>query len=593
VIAMIIGGPILGAIVLIAALVVLADTLYKYSKGQASLWDVAFAALDCIPGGKGLTTLGGLAKGLKGLGKLGLKGMAQGVKGLGKSARSMLGKSQDAFARMKSKIRQGLSDPIDMATGMMFLPQTDVELPGALPLVFQRRVQSDYRAGWWFGPSWTSTIDQRLEVDSTGVVLVTDDGQLLSYPHPTGSGEPMFPDVGPRLPLMRLDDGGYQVEDPFGGRVLRFGRPGADGCALLRTLTDRNGHWLQFDHDEEGLPTGIRSSGGYHLRLTVDDGLITALHLVGGTEIGEDALIRRYVYTDGNLTEVHGPVGLQLRFEYDDRLRIVAWTDSNGSRYCYTYDDEDRCTAEGGEAGHYTLSLDYEGTHPDFPGMSVTTATTAEGSVWRYVIDDAFLVVAEIDPVGAVSRTHYDHLHNVTGRTDPLGHHTRIINDENGMPTRVIRPDGLETSVEYNALRLPVLIRQEDGTAIRHTYDERGNHTSVTDESGATTTFTYDDAGHLVSATDALGNTLSVRNNPAGLPVAVTDPDGATTLYEYDAFGRLCATLDPTGAGVRLWWSVEGQLLRRVGPLGGEESWTYDGEGNCLSHTDSEGRTTR
>ncbi|GAB2779159.1 hypothetical protein GCM10027073_09790 [Streptomyces chlorus] len=43
IVAMIIGGPILGAIVLIAALVVLADTLYKYSKGQASLWDVGLA----------------------------------------------------------------------------------------------------------------------------------------------------------------------------------------------------------------------------------------------------------------------------------------------------------------------------------------------------------------------------------------------------------------------------------------------------------------------------------------------------------------------------------------------------------------------
>ncbi|CAM5723676.1 hypothetical protein SVIOM342S_09285 [Streptomyces violaceorubidus] len=63
IVAMIIGGPILGAIVLVAALVVLADTLNKYRKGQASLWDVGFAALDCIPGMKGLTTLGGLAKG--------------------------------------------------------------------------------------------------------------------------------------------------------------------------------------------------------------------------------------------------------------------------------------------------------------------------------------------------------------------------------------------------------------------------------------------------------------------------------------------------------------------------------------------------
>ena len=86
IIALIIGGPILGAIVLIAALVVLADTLNKYAKGQASLWDVAFAALDCIPGMKGLTTLGGLAKGLKG-GAAALKGLRGGLKGMGLAAR--------------------------------------------------------------------------------------------------------------------------------------------------------------------------------------------------------------------------------------------------------------------------------------------------------------------------------------------------------------------------------------------------------------------------------------------------------------------------------------------------------------------------
>ncbi|GAB2862076.1 hypothetical protein GCM10027074_31730 [Streptomyces deserti] len=592
IVAMIIGGPILGAIVLIAAAVVLADTLYKYSKGQASLWDVGLAALDCIPGMKGLTTLGGLAKGLKGLGQMGLKGMAHGLRGLGKSARSMLGRSKDAFARMQSRIRKGLSDPIDMATGMMFLPQTDVELPGALPLVFQRRVQSDYRAGWWFGPSWTSTVDQRLEVDEKGVIFVTDDGQLFSYPHPCGD-EPVLPEAGPHLPLTRLDDGGYRVTDPCAGLEFRFGRPGSDGCALLLALTDRNRRRLDFVYDEVGVPTAISSSAGYHLRLVTEDGRVTALYLVGGTENGDDALIRRYIYTDGNLTEVHGPAGLQLRFDYDDRLRVVSWTDSNGSRYSYTYDDEDRCVAEGGVAGHYTLSLEYEGTDPDFPGMRVTTVTTAEGHVSKYVVNNAYLVIAEIDPNGAVTRTDYDRFHHVTGHTDPLGNHTHIVNDDFGLPTRVIRPDGLETTAEYNALHLPVLIRQEDGTTIRHTYDERGNRTSVTDESGATMTFAYDDAGHLVSATDALGNTLRVRNNPAGLPVEVVDPLGATTVYRYDAFGRLSVVMDPTGAETRLWWSVEGHLLRRMGADGAEEAWTYDGEGNCLSHIDSEGRTTR
>ncbi|WP_413757633.1 RHS repeat-associated core domain-containing protein [Streptomyces sp. MMBL 11-3] len=593
IIALIIGGPILGAIVLIAALIVLADTLNKYMKGQASLWDVAFAALDCIPGMKGLTTLGGLAKGLRGLGKMGLKGMAAGLRGLGRSARSMLGRSKDSFARLKTKVRNGLSDPIDMATGAMFLPQTDVELPGALPLVFQRRVQSDYRVGWWFGPSWSSTVDQHLEIDELGVVFVSADGQLLSYPHPAGPDAPVLPDAGPRWPLARLENGGYRLSDPLTGITSTFGRPGADRCSQLLGTSDRNGRALHFEYDEHGLPTGIRSSGGYHLKLTTEDGRITALTLAGGAEDGSDVLVKRFGYTDGNLTEIHGSTGLQLRFVYDDRLRVVSWIDSNDSHYGYVYDDEDRCIAEGGEGGHFTLSLEYGGTDPAFPGMHVTTAVTPEGHVSKHIINDAYQVVAEIDPNGAVTRTEYDRYHHVTARTDALGNTVRIDNDEYGLPVRVVRPDGYETSVEYNELHLPVTIFQEDGTTVRHTYDERGNHLSVTDEAGATTTFAYDASGHLVSATDPAGNSLRVRNDPAGLPLETVDPSGATTRYRYDAFGRLSAVLDPVAAGTRLWWTVEGHLARRVGPTGAEETWTYDGEGNCLSHTDGEGRVTR
>ncbi|MDT0342720.1 hypothetical protein [Streptomyces litchfieldiae] len=79
IVVMIIGGP-LAWIVLAAALVVLADTLIKYAQGRASLFDVAFPALDCIPGMKGLTTLGGLAVGMRALARGGLREMANGLR---------------------------------------------------------------------------------------------------------------------------------------------------------------------------------------------------------------------------------------------------------------------------------------------------------------------------------------------------------------------------------------------------------------------------------------------------------------------------------------------------------------------------------
>ncbi|WP_157180525.1 hypothetical protein [Protofrankia coriariae] len=69
VVALVIGGPA-AWVVLAAALVVLADTLARYGAGRASLGDVGLALLDCVPGSRGLVTLGGLARGVRGAGQV-------------------------------------------------------------------------------------------------------------------------------------------------------------------------------------------------------------------------------------------------------------------------------------------------------------------------------------------------------------------------------------------------------------------------------------------------------------------------------------------------------------------------------------------
>jgi hypothetical protein len=101
VVALIIGGP-LAWIVFAAALLVLADTLMKYMKGQASMLDVLLSAVDCIPGTKGLTTLSALSKAFKtggtaaaalhvlGAGKNAIKGMASAVRSLGPATRTAI-----------------------------------------------------------------------------------------------------------------------------------------------------------------------------------------------------------------------------------------------------------------------------------------------------------------------------------------------------------------------------------------------------------------------------------------------------------------------------------------------------------------------
>ncbi|CAL9477766.1 putative T7SS-secreted protein [Streptomyces sp. enrichment culture] len=493
-------------------------------------------------------------------------------------------------AREEHAVEKGTTDPVDMATGTMFLPQTDLTLPGVLPLVFRRRVASNYRAGRWFGPSWSSTADQRLEIDAEGVIFVCEDGLLLTYPHPAPD-VPTLPSHGPRWPLSRDPDGGYTITDPEAGRAWHFTER-RTGRALLGQIDDRNGNWITFEYDEDGAPASIVHHGGYHLRLTTREGRITALHLAGGAPDGTDQEIVRYDYTDGHLTGVINSSGLHLRFTYDDRARVTSWTDRNGSRYDYAYDDRDRCVAEGGEAGHIALRLAYDETDPE-TGHRVTTTTTREGATHRYLVNDAHQVVAQTDPLGAVTRYERDRFNRLLSRTDPLGRTTRFTYDDAGNLTTVIRPDGRRTTAEYNAPGLPVRIVHPDGRVVRQTYDERGNRTSVTDPTGATTTFAYDTSGRLVSVTDPLGHTTSVGYTPTGLPATVTDPRGATIRYDRDALGRPTAITDALGATTRLEWTPEGLLSRRVEPDGTEQTWTYDGEGNRVTHTDARGGVTR
>ncbi|MHC6624503.1 putative T7SS-secreted protein [Streptomyces globosus] len=480
-------------------------------------------------------------------------------------------------------------DPVDIATGRMLLPAVDISLPGSLPLVFRRTFDSSRRSGRWFGPTWSSTVDQRLEIDSEGVVFSCDEGSLLAYPHPA-PGISVMPTHGRQWPLDRVP-GGYTITDPDSGRVCHFTDHG-DRLALLSQIDDRNGRWITFEHDEVGAPTAIVHHGGYHLKLTTSEGRVTALHLVGAATDGSDQEILHYGYTDGHLTSVTNSSGRPLTFGCDEYGRITSWTDTNGSRFDYVYDDQDRCTYQSGTNGHLESTFTWDDVDPA-TGLRITTVTSGLGHTERHMINSRSQVVAEIDPLGAVTRFEYDRYNRLLSRTDPLGYTSRFAYDEHGRMTVVERPDGRLARAEYDVNGMPIRLVGTDGNVTRQTFDARGNRTSVTESSGATTAFTYDESGNITSITDTLGHTSTFVSDKAGLTLSIRDPLGAVTRYERDAFGRPVSITDPLGAITRLEWTVEGKLARRIEPDGSTQVWTYDGEGNCLSHTDAMGGATR
>jgi RHS repeat-associated protein len=575
VIVMIIGGP-LAWIVLAAALIVLADTLIDYANGNASLWDVAFAALDCIPGMKGLTTAAGLMKGLK----TGMKGLAAGAKGLGNNVRK--------HAVMIVK-RNNCGDPVDVASGELFMSATDVVLPGILPLVVERHHISSYRDGRYFGRSWASTLDQRLRLDATEVRFLTADGMSLVYPVPLPDpGNPVLPVEGPRWGLAwdGIPGTPLTVHQPESGRTLHFapvpGRPAAE--LPVTAITDRNDNRIDFRYDDEGALTELVHSGGYRLGVAVYDGRVTSLTLL--SDPAEPVLLA-YDYDDaGDLAKIYNSSGLPLLLEYDDRHRLARWEDRNGIWYRYEYDDAGRCVFSTGT--DRALEYRYRYDSANFR----THATDSLGHTTVFQFNDSYQLTARTDPLGNTVRQVWDRYDRLRGFTDALGNTTSMDWDEQGNLLAVRLPNGTASTARFNELRLPVELTSHDGAVWRQEWDERGNCLAVTTPDGATTTFTRDRTGALASLTDATGAVLRRTNSAVGLPVSVTDPLGAETRYRYDSFGRAVAVTDDFGAVISQSWTVEGLLASRSGPDGATESWSYDGEGNLLAHTDALGHVT-
>ncbi len=479
-------------------------------------------------------------------------------------------------------------DPIDMASGQMFQSQTDLALPGVLPLVIERTHLSGYGHGRFFGPSWASTVDERLELVGAGHELWWHraDGSSLQYDHaPDLIGEEVTPREGHRIPLTCVQGSSawdLAVTDPRTGLIRRFlPAPEEEGVWWLAEVEDRNGNGVSIDREDDGTPVAVRHDAGYHVDVTCEDGLVAGIAL--RTPDGPTQVMAYRYDTDRNLTGVVNSSGLPLRFGYDDAHRITSWTDRNDSTYQYVYDERGRVARTVGPEGYLSAELTYDTEN------RITRYTDSTGAVTTYHLNHLGQVVAETDPLGHTTHSEWDRHDNLVSRTDALGHTTSFTYDRSDNLTAVERPDGTRITTAYNRLHQPTEVTAPDGAVWRQEFDTRGNRTAMVAPDGATTRFAHDSTGAVATVTDPVDAGTRRANNPAGLPLAVTDPVGAETVCTRDAFGRPVSVTDATGATTRMEWTVEGKPSRRIAPDGTEETWAWDGEGNCLSHTDPNG----
>lgn len=450
---------------------------------------------------------------------------------------------------LPSESKTCVSDPVDVASGEVVLTQVDVTLPSESgELALSRTHLSSYRGGRWFGPSWTSTVDQRLEVGRDELRFYSDDGMVLFYPMP--ADEPVLPVEGPRFPLHRTPEG-YRVS--AGERALYFA---GDGRVLPLRMIDQNGSRTEFSYSPDGAPTGLRRDDGTELQISTSDGRVVALGVPGA------APLMRYSYNRlGQLSAVVDHENRPTTLDYDVEHRLVGWRDRVGTWFRYVYDSAGRCVRTVGANGYYNATFTYE------PGA--TLYTDALGHTWTYRLDGFGRLVARTDPLGNVRRYTWGRHGQLVSHVDELGRETRY-DYVDGELVSVVRPDGSVVSVTP-AEQGQVRLRVGDGDSATH--------------------------GVLASADPFTGvpGVMTPTDHAAASDPLADEPvtDETVRPGERDLFGRPRLVHTASGGAVRLGWTADGRRAWRVGPHGDRETWIHDAEGQVVEYRDAAGGVRR
>ena len=525
----------------------------------------------------GMALLGKAFKKLRKLQKASrrMKALSDKIQNAAKKAMNKLGIPPSVQNKVSRTICSVTGHPVDVATGKVFTDSVDLELPGPIPLRWERVWYScsTYEGPLGFG--WHHNYDMALRVDGNAVAVRLADGRGCAFPA-VAEGAHAY-DPLERLTLRR-EGVGYALV-AYDGLVHHFAPSARDPqLFLLRTIADRVGHAVQLVYDNNDHLRRLIDSAGRTVNLELDArGRIAAVVLpTPDLDLWGSFPVVRYEYdADGNMVAAVDAAGLARRYVYADRL-LAHEIDRNGLvfefRYA-SYADGYRCVETTGSDGLYKRTLRYD---PTLRGTEVT------------------------DSLGAVTRYTSNELGLVTQVIDARGHATAFAYDERGNLLSELNASGLTRSVEYDSRGRRTRVTAFDGHAATIAWSEDGREQRVTDRGGAVWTANYDELGRLVRRVEPTGIVeeriydaalVTLISDSAGRRTRLTydaqhnvvvseEADGSRVEWKYDRLGRRIEAKDEGGNILRRTYDLQGRMVRVDEPDGNVRTLAYDGEGN-------------
>jgi len=472
-------------------------------------------------------------------------------------------------------------DPVDAATGSLYIPATDMKLPD---------IEEDFQITRKY-----ESINPRVGILGLGVIsslesYVKDQGDICSVLCADGHVESFHKIdnawVNDKAGTKRLElvdsEEGYLMYDKLEKHIYCYSR---DGGRLLY-VEDKHGNRSKYTY-ENGVLVEVTTFAGTVIRVTMADGRLRKI---------EDPMGRTvtYEYDGDHLVSVNQNDRGITRYVFNKAGFISEITDQNNKKYTInTFDSKGRVVHQDYPDGtscdlEYHDDENYVSLHYRETGGSQKTFHNGEKLVTRIEYQD-----------GTNEQFLYDDRQNKILYSDRNGNARKWEYNDFGQVVKEISPAGLITMHVYNEDGL--LVETTDSCGLKETFAYDAKHNLVQKETTSTIDedavkcvekFEYDRFGRLLSKQDGNGNktTYGYENDaPIALdgkdfkPAWEITPEGDEFRFVYDTVGRKIQAETKLGKETYSYNSLH-KVNHRVGGEGNETHDEYDNLGSLIRH---------
>ena len=442
---------------------------------------------------------------------------------------------------MISQIGSSAADPVQTITGEFYIDETDLALPGPLPLALRRNYSSQNLADNQFGTGWKFSIMPYLSVTAgnTNIYAADMDGAVLAYAQTPTNASVWLPTLAANPQLDNNTTAGAgglanrlrdRIVQTVNGSTTNYTLNGADGSTRnFQVMTFNNG---VLNQTRPYLQKWTDSRGNYYTftfgmnSMQPNFGEVTRIQCSNGNYLGFDYDVYSHI------VDAYSGDGRRLIYNYDQYGDLVTVTLPDETTRSYVYQHASQAVTNGN--AYYSTHLVIEEDKPD--GRVLQNFFDSQ----RRVTNQLSTAGAGLTPVRTATFIFANNYALTNSFTNAISGYTLIVDGYNHT-NRYDYTNSLITKIT-DPLNLTVQQTWYADNATAPGYPR--SVATRTDKRGLVTQYQYDSNGNVTNAVvtgDLTGDGITTQTatntavyNTNNLPVQLTDAAGNSSVTVYD-----------------------------------------------------------